>query len=611
MSRTFNGSQRAALFLASEGNCESCGVQLEKGWHADHVHPFSAGGYTTTDNGAALCPQCNLNKGDTTMDPRTQWQTSAVDKFLRTDGDFLVTACPGAGKTRMALMAATELVRSGEVGRVIVVVPTDELRRQWSREAAQFDLDLTATYSNSDGPLTNGTNGAVVTYAQVASQSDLWRRHVSQVRTLAVFDEIHHAGEHEEAAWSRGLRNGFDLAVRRLSLSGTPFRTDGNRIPFVVYDESGVSRTDHGLSYGEAVQEGIVRPVRFEVMEGTAQWIQDATTQSVEISQASDVEIPKALSTLYDPQLDWAPSVFSKADRELSRMREEMPNAGGLILAPSQNTAEQYALLMQGVCGEQVAVVHSALDGDPSAVIKGFRSGTARWLVAVDMVSEGVDIPRLTVGVYMSHKQTEMWFRQVVGRFIRITGRDDDLTATILIPKIPNLVELAQRIEDEATVALREAEAAARREYERDAGTVQLSFIEPLKSSDAILSDVIVSGEMLDDSQLRDAQRIQEQVGGSLRLAHVSDIAKVIKLCGPPGATATVQVPVPPPAASGDEQRRALKKQLQSLVNRYAWSEDVKHSHVHAKLNKKFGGTVPTASIDGLRKRIEFLGELT
>ena len=610
MTRNFSSSQRTALYLASQGKCESCGTGLEKGWHADHVHPFSRGGRTETNNGAALCPRCNLAKGDRTMDARTQWQTAAVERFLRSEEDFLVTACPGAGKTRMALMAAAELVRSQEVTRVIVVVPTDELRRQWSREASRFDLDLTATYSNSDGPLTSGTDGAVVTYAQIASQSDLWRRHVSQVRTLAIFDEIHHAGEHEEAAWSRGLRNGFELATRKLSLSGTPFRTDGNRIPFVTYD-NGISRSNAGMSYGVAVRQNIVRPVRFEVMEGTAQWIQDATTQSVEISQASDVEIPKALSTLYDPQLDWAPSVFVKADRELSRMREEMANAGGLILAPSQRTAEQYALLMQGVCGEQVAVVHSSLEGNPSDVINGFRSGSARWLVAVDMVSEGVDIPRLTVGVYMSHKQTEMWFRQVVGRFIRITGNDDNLTATVLIPKIPALVELAQRIEDEATVALREAEEAARREYERDSRTVQLSFIEPLKSSNATLSDVIVSGQMLDDNQLRDAQRIQDQIGGSLRLAHVSDIAKVIQMCGPPGATTTVHVPVPPPVASGDEQRRALKKQLQSLVNRYAWAEDVKHSHVHATLNKKFGGTVPTASIEGLRKRVEYLSELT
>ena len=48
-----------------------------------------------------------------------------------------------------------------------------------------------------------------------------------------VLDEVHHAGD--SLSWGESVREAFAPATRRLALTGTPFRTDVNPIPFVSY----------------------------------------------------------------------------------------------------------------------------------------------------------------------------------------------------------------------------------------------------------------------------------------------------------------------------------------------------------------------------------------
>jgi len=70
------------------------------------------------------------------------------------------------------------------------------------------------------------------------------------------------------------------------------------------------------------------------------------------------------------------------------------------------------------------------------------------------MVSEGVDIPRLRVGVYATAARTELFFRQVVGRFIRTTPGPRRQMSYLLMPADPRLKALAHEIELERRHAL-------------------------------------------------------------------------------------------------------------------------------------------------------------
>ena len=610
MRRRFNSAERVALWLAAAGHCQMCGCELQAGWHADHVTPFSKGGPTDVINGAALCPSCNTKKGDTSMSisQLRAWQKDALKKFLSTDRDFLVEATPGAGKTRMALAAAHELISSGHIRRIIVVVPSVNLQSQWSRAAAESGLDVTGTMKNADGSIAAAKHGAVVTYPQVASQPDLWRHITAQAATLVVLDEIHHAGDEENSTWGAALRTAFAVAPRRLMLSGTPFRTDGAPIPFVRYDDQGYAISDEGLTYGEAVRDGVVRPVRYEILDGRADWIDFGTQVSVNLSEAKQKDIPDALKVLYDPRQEWIPSVFRRANDELTRAREEMPDAGGLVLAPSQWHAEQYGRIMTAISGEQTTVIHSTVE-DAGAQLRAFSAGSDRWIVAVKMVSEGVDIPRLAVGVYASRDMTEMWFRQVTGRFVRVRGDEDYMTATIFIPHVKVLMDLAERIEQEAQVALREAEQEASDRADREERTLELSFIEPLAASESVLTGAIVAGEAISDAELERAKEYIERIGGSMRAVHPVDAVKLLRLANPTAPTAQTVVRIPPSDVTGDQLRQSLRRQLSALVGRYAYATEQPHSHIHAQLNRMYGGKVATATVDELRKRITSVEE--
>lgn len=606
--RRFNTSERVALYLAADGRCEQCGTELAAGWHADHVTPYSKGGPTDVSNGAALCPTCNYKKGTTIMtDPRSIWQSDAVSKFLNSAHDFLVTACPGAGKTRMALQAGQRMLEANRVEQIIVVVPTNQLRRQWSQAAASFGIDLTATHRNGDGRLPADADGAVITYAQVAAGDNYWRRLATAKPTLVVLDEIHHAADTEHAKWGSGIKVAFEYCTRRLLLSGTPFRSDGQPIPFVTYDADGISVSHHGLAYGRAVGESIVRPIRFEVMDGRAEWADGFERSSSSLLDVSEKERAIALSTVYRPDQPWIADVMRRADIELSRVRESsMSDAGGLVLAPDKNHADQYAQLMARICGESVPVVYSDMDNDhPGEVIDAYANGNARWLVAVDMVAEGVDIPRLAVGVWASRKTTEMWFRQVCGRFTRMRGEQDDVVGTVFIPGVTPLPDLARAIEQESDAALAEQAEELSRQGESERREIQLKIVEPLRASQAIHAESVLSGDVVTDAELARALELQRMVGGSLNKAHHADIARLMRLLGEEAPAATATVTMPETRQTGDQRRMVLRRQINKAVGIYVQRSGIEHKRAYIQLNKVDGCNLQTADTAGLEKRLE------
>src|SRR6266511_3848157 len=158
------------------------------------------------------------------------WQKRALDGLQTTESpDFLAVATPGAGKTTFALLAAVHDIAANPGRRLVVVAPTSHLKVQWADAAAKFGLHLEPSWSPAQARLPADVHGVVTTYQQVASSPDPVR-HLA-ARSMVILDEIHHAGD--DRAWGESVRRAFELAPRRLSLSGTPFRSDTIPIPFV------------------------------------------------------------------------------------------------------------------------------------------------------------------------------------------------------------------------------------------------------------------------------------------------------------------------------------------------------------------------------------------
>ncbi|MBO9704324.1 MAG: DEAD/DEAH box helicase, partial [Arthrobacter sp.] len=385
------------------------------------------------------------------------WQQEALDKYLSTrPRDFLAVATPGAGKTTFALRVATTLVDSGVVNRICIVAPTDHLKRQWADAAARVGLAIDPNFKNSDGRHGQGFIGVAVTYAQVASKPMLHRARTEAARTLVILDEIHHGGE--SLSWGDGLREAFEPAVRRLSLTGTPFRSDTSPIPFVEYieDKDGIrrSKADYSYGYGNALKDHVVRPVIFMAYSGQMRWRTSAGEEMAaslgEAAVTKDVT-SQAWRTALNPQGEWIPAVLSAADKRLSEVRRTVPDAGALVIATDHEDARAYAGQLRRITGESPTVILSD-DAKASSKIEEFSSGQSRWMVAVRMVSEGVDVPRLAVGVYATSTSTPLFFAQAVGRFVRARKRGE--TASVFLPSVPQLMGLANSMEAERDHAL-------------------------------------------------------------------------------------------------------------------------------------------------------------
>lgn len=610
MSRRFNSGERVALFLAANGLCANCGINLDPGWHSDHITPYSAGGPTDVINGQALCPTCNLKKGTRHM-PLRAWQEDAIGRFLRNNGDFLAVATPGAGKTTFALTAAKMLIDRGDISQIIVVVPTAHLRNQWAQASAKVGIQLDNTFANGNTVIARDYDGTVVTYATVAAQPQLWRKLATQKGTLVVLDEVHHAGEADHLSWGPALTEAFSFAYRRLLLSGTPFRSDGRPIPFVTYDQ-GKCVPSINYDYGTALADrSVVRPVAFPVLDGKMRWRDAGAIVTAELATVDEERLVRALDTAFDPAGDWIRSVLRRADDELTRLREETPDAGALVVAANQYNARQYAGLLKRITGEAPTVAISD-EADASDLIKAYAKGSQRWIVAVQMVSEGVDIPRLALGVYASRISTEMFFRQVVGRFVRMRGDEDETTATLFIPSIEPLMSYARDIERTVEAVLAEQERELRERSEKGPQQTALTFdlVEPLDSTEAVHHSTIFRAESFSDIELRRAENAARQSGMPASVT-AEMMAHALRLAGAGRVVGTARVE--PSMADQDqtlaEEKTALRRLITRKVGQLHRRTEVKHSHIHSELNKRCGDMAKTATVETLNRRLELLDQ--
>src|SRR3954465_7487105 len=386
--------------------------------------------------------------------PLRAWQEEAVAAVLaHSQRSFLASATPAAGKTTFGLHVAHRMLAERRVARICVVAPTTHIARQWAADAARYGIDLEPNRPNSAGPEPRDRHGVAMTYQTLAAGPTVHRRRCADAPTLLIADEPHHMGE--QAAWGRSAQAAFEDARFRLLLSGTPFRSDNTPIPWIAYDDEGVSRADFAYGYTDALLDGVCRPVTFHTYDGDMEWMSDGRRRRADFSVVLPAaEAARRLRTALDPEGDWMGQVLRDADARLTELRAgPHPEAGGLVVAIDMEHAERLAERLTRVSGERPVVVTSDA-ADASGRIARFAAGSGRWLVSVLMVSEGVDVPRLRVGVYATTARTELFFRQVVGRFIRRTPAPKDQMSHLFLPSDPRLKALATQIEEERNHAL-------------------------------------------------------------------------------------------------------------------------------------------------------------
>ncbi|HEY2140610.1 MAG TPA: DEAD/DEAH box helicase family protein [Solirubrobacteraceae bacterium] len=501
------------------------------------------------------------------------WQRLALDRLAAwNDGPFLISAAPGAGKTRPALELTRALLKRGEIEHVVVLCPTTPLTRQWASAAAGLGVQL---QPDAVGPRAPGDfSGVAVTYARVSSDPRGWAAKLPS-ETFVVVDEAHHLGE--ELAWGASFRQAFSSARRWLLLSGTPFRSDATPIPGVRYDREGLVVPDVSYTYAEAVADGICRPVAFVTFDGALSWrsgedVIESSFETVLTAREASRRYRTAISTELP---DGLPRILREADAKLQALRVEHKDAGALAVAADATHARKIAKLLSEVTGRApLVVLHT--EARAAHKLAAFRDSREPWIVAVNMVSEGVDIPRLRVGVYATAAKTPLIFRQIVGRFVRtLPGRPAE-PSWLYLPADPVLRGHAAAVETELRQALREREG--------------------------------LEGEWDEPTERRASERTEQAEFVPLS----AEFAPQMTLFGSPSQAPSPALPRQPKPESvpvaAFERRLDLRQERSRLVADLHRRDGGTHREINTWLNRTVGvERVETATIPQLERSIETL----
>lgn len=451
------------------------------------------------------------------------WQERAyTDYFVKNKRIYVLEATPGAGKTLFCLYTADQLLGASSVDGLIVVSPTDHLRTQWADKAAQRNLDIDPTWRIERGRYNRHDYvGISITYQQLATDfsATMIARLCSEQRMFVILDEPHHMATNK--TWGDGAFKAFEEYANRLLLvSGTLFRSDMNPIPFVDYDDRIRQEPDFQYTYADSLRDGYCRPVFFPSYDGLMEWF----SYSGEIMRADfELELSKRqdrerLNTALDVDGNWIPRVLEAANEKLNDVRENVQSdAGGLVVARDQQHATDIANILEGICGRRPVVAISD-NPEASAEISRFYKGQMPWIVAVKMVSEGVDIPRLRVGVMATNVTTELFFRQVVGRVVRMQNTGTDQSAFMYIPEQQEYVEYAGRMKETVDHYIEDEDESlldySEEKYDEDSLQTQVnrSAFVPISSEAEYARTLDLEGEIT-SQELQNAQRLQNELG--------------------------------------------------------------------------------------------------
>jgi superfamily II DNA or RNA helicase len=319
------------------------------------------------------------------------------------------------------------------------------------------------------------------------------------------------------------------------------------------------------------------------------EWLSDGRLRSADFDLALPAaEAARRLRTALSPEGEWMDEVLRDGDARLSEVRTNgHPDAGGLVIASDQDHARAIAARLESVSGERPELVMSDEPG-ASRRIAEFASSDRRWMVSVLMVSEGVDIPRLRVGVYATAARTELFFRQVVGRFIRTIPGPRRQMSYLLMPADPRLKALAHEIELERRHALDLSPGAEEEEGEMDDSGPE--WREPgggfaaLSSGDAELDEAIMSETTL--------QLFPTENPGS-------GAKKATPLAKPKAASEGIE----PERESAYATRERLRGERRRLVADVARRTSKSHREVQGRINRATRArSVASATIEQLER---------
>ncbi|MEZ8857346.1 DEAD/DEAH box helicase [Vibrio atlanticus] len=377
------------------------------------------------------------------------WQAEcaaqAIEKFTSNKhSHFFCQATPGAGKTVMAAEVASRLFEQGMIDLVLCFSPSLTVAEGMKKT---FSWKLECSFNGGLGSL-----GGSYTYQSIRFLEQNFWSTVSKYRVLVVFDEIHHCSFDDEGrsnSWGLEIVSKIQGFARyTLALSGTPWRSD--RLPIVMAeysDPEGKVVCDYQYGLQQAVDDEVCRRPKIVLIDNEHLSIQAGSDNQ---HFASILDCLKQSDVSYQSVIhneDAMNYILNSGCQKLAQIRQESPSAGGLVVASSIKHAKDIQKRLVEQFNQSACIVTYHHD-NPLHEIESFRHSTVQWIVSVGMISEGTDIPRLQVCCHMSSVKTELYFRQVLGRILRINDSPNQ-EAWLYTFAEESLIGFAERIEQD------------------------------------------------------------------------------------------------------------------------------------------------------------------
>lgn len=647
--RLFTDAQKLQLLIAANYQCQGtdCSERdLRNGqaYEFHHEHRHADGGLTSLYNGRVLCVPCHkklvgksssrdISSLDSIWSTLREWQQQAFDRFVDLDDRrvFALEAAPGAGKTLFAAVATRyEIDSHSDISHVICIAPWRPILTSMRKAFGRLQMELRDGfhYDRKAGILQRPPLGDVTldTYAGFCNRDTVdvlkeWKvRH--NFKFMLILDEVHHTNIFD-GKWGPFAVEIANLASKVLVMSGTYFRSDNKAISFLKY-ENNVPSVDYSISYSECVRHRYVRQVGFRFCDPPIEIFRrkqaDCKTYNLsKIPKASIKMLQVAKKEVLDPCGKHVAFMICEAWEQLQKMRSKWDDAACLVVCqPGFGNAGNETKMVQQVARKitditsQIPCVVTCDDKTSHSKIEAFCESKDPFLCAIRMVSEGVDVPRIRVVLFLSYTDSEMLFRQIVGRGIRyIDGKEDDTAALVVMPRFPVMGEFADRFESEAKLGAVRMESIP----ERSGGDGESSGqsvcnkcgLAPCECYVVIGSDDGCGGGQIAGSDVREdfisRAKIITESSSAHQHANLVQLADALQR-----SDAISHVPV---RVSLGDQKELMLRNVCSLIEKIAeraYSGEVAASY-KAELHHKYN----VKSVEEIRQtwRLEQIGDLT
>jgi superfamily II DNA or RNA helicase len=634
MKRFFNKTEKQILWLAANGKCQNCGLDLPKNFHADHIKPYSKGGITKLNNAQALCPKCNILKSNkyTMLKNEIQlrgWQSTAMSIFekKRAKGQsrFLFSAGVGSGKTLFAAYLAVQLKKAGKIDKVIIISPRASINYDWAIQFQDIDNTLKTWHTYNDPSNFRVSDVICVTYQKLGSSvNSLIFSKFCNERVLIIIDEVHHAAKDKN--WGDALKNAFSEAGIIISLTGTPYRSDNYPIPFCEYEKCKDTnlyklKSDFQYGYGKAVADKVVCPTTFHLHDSKSNFLKSGDlVLSEQDEEEQEKFYRKMIRVKTGRRENWVYHTFQHADNNLQQINERVKgNFAGLIVCNTIPDARNIYSMICGDYGSGYAELitsdnetESGVISDTTQIIRKLKNSNVRWIVSVKMISEGVNIPRIRCIVYASSVTTRLYFEQVMGRGVRKPKnfKDFEDRCHVYIAEYYKLIDHSKRIEEEM---VHEIEEKKEKEGGLDGSNkTPVEDIDPLLSGDSYLTGTVISGDYLTYQEYQKLSEIARMQG--LTPEKIKSIMDMVASYGDvPNYIDT--------SVTYQDRCKAVSDDCNSKVGAIVNATGKEFYEVHNELNYQVtrkhntdGKVVPAKSFEELKKKlslaIEYLNDL-